>query len=63
MGVDEKQQHSMKGVEGMVEPMSSIEVGGCIIYHGSFLMYAMTETGVDGTGERLIWPITPIYRY
>jgi hypothetical protein len=37
----------MEGVKGMVQPMCSIEVcvcgGGCIIYHGSFLMYAMTN--------------------
>jgi len=36
----------MKGAEGMVQAMCSIGVGGCIIYHGSFLMYAMTETEV-----------------
>ena len=46
MGVNEKQQYSMKGVKGMVQPVCSIGVGGCIIYHGSFLMYAMTETEV-----------------
>jgi hypothetical protein len=44
MGINEKQQYSVKGVKGMVQPVYSIGVGGCIIYHGSFLMYAMTET-------------------
>jgi len=51
MGVNEKQQYSMKGVKGMVQPVCSIGVGGCIIYHGSFLMYAMTETEVGRSVE------------
>jgi hypothetical protein len=53
----------MEGVRSDGLYIHPIEPGGerRIIYHGSFLMYAMTEKGVgwggvrvDGTGERLI---------
>lgn len=47
-----------KVLEGMVYICHRARGGRCIIYHGSFLMYVMTERGVgvrvDGTGERLI---------